>query len=156
MMDIEQYLLNIKAYLLANLNTYITALNSEKNDTVVLATLDSAAYFLQTFNGTIANYNPHMFIGVSDIQSQGIGPGTLKQLTFDVILIFEDRVQDIDVGIRLLRYGRILEEIFNRGFQKIMPGATFKVNSLVPISIVSVNTNDPYRAVGVQVVAALG
>jgi hypothetical protein len=154
--DSEEYLLKIQNFLQANLNTEIGNLNTEKNDSIVLKTISNDAYFLQTLNDTVANYNPHILISLDDIGSSGIGPGTLKTLTFSIIVILEDRGEDFFIGRRMLRYGRVLEDLLNRSFNKIIPHATFKINSLVPIAITSVNSNDPYRAVGAQIVTALG
>lgn len=154
--DSEEYLLAIQSFLQANLNTEIGNLNTEKNDSIVLKTISTDAYFIQTLNDTVANYNPHILISLDDIGGNGIGPGTLKTLTFSLIIILEDRGEDLFIGRRMLRYGRVLEDILNRSFNKIIPHATFKINSLVPIAITSVNSNDPYRAVGAQIVTALG
>ena len=154
--DIESYILRIQAFLQANLNTAITDLNTEKNDTIVLATISNDAYFIQTLNDTVANYNPHILIGIDAIQSVP-GPGaTIKILTFSVIILVEDRGQDLFIYRRMLRYLRVLEEMMNRSFNKIIPHATFNVNSLEPIALIAMNSNDPYRAVGVQIVASLG
>lgn len=154
--DPEVFLLAVKQFLVDNLNTEIGNINTEKNDSIVLSTISSSAYFIQTLNDTVANYNPHILVGLDDIGSVGIGPGTLKTLTFSVVIILEDRGEDLYIGQRLLRYGRALEDLFNRSFNKILPHASFKVNSLVPIALISVNSNDPYRAVGVQIQTALG
>ena len=154
--DPETYLLSIETYLKAHLNTQIGTLNTEKNDSIVLKTISTNAYYLQTLNDTTVNYNPHILIGLDDIASQGIGPGTVKTMTFTVVIIAEDRGEDLFIGRRMLRYGRVLEDLLNSGFNKIIPHATFKINSLVPIAITSVNSNDPYRAVGVQIVCDLG
>lgn len=154
--DLEEYLLAIETMLKSELNNAITALNTEKNDSIVLKTVANEAYFLQTLNDTVANYNPHILLGLDDIVSQGIGPGTVKTLSFSIVIILEDRGEDLFIGRRMLRYGRVLEELCNSRFNKIFPHAKFKVTSLVPIAIVSVNTNDPYRAIGVQIETNVG
>lgn len=153
--DPEIYLDTIQTFLQSNLNNEIIAMNSEKNDSITLKQVSNSAYFVQTFNDAIANYDPHVLIGVNDIQSSGMA-GTVKVITFDVILIVEDRGEDLHIGKRMLRYLRVLEDLFNRSFNKIIPHATFRINSLVPISLTSSNTNQAYRAVGVQVVTSLG
>jgi hypothetical protein len=154
--DIEEYLLQIETYLKANLNTEISAMNLEKNDTIILKTVSDSAYFIQTLNDSVANYNPHVLLGVDEIQATPIGPATVKAVTFSIIIILQDSIEDLSIGRRMLRYGRVLEDLFNRGFNAIFPHASFKVLSLVPIAITAVNSNDPYRAVGVQVVTNLG
>lgn len=154
--DPESFLLAIETFLKSNLNTEIASLNTEKNDAIVLKAISTDAYFLQTLNDKVANYNPYILIGLDDIGSEGTGPSTAKILTFSIIIILQDSIEDLMIGRRMLRYGRVLEDLLNRSFNKIIPHATFRINSLVPIAITSVNSNDPYRAVGAQVVAALG
>lgn len=154
--DIETYLLQIQDYLQTNLNTEVAAINTEKDDDIVLKTISNSAYFIQTLNDTVANYNPYILIGIDDIQASPIGPATVKTLTFSIVVVMQDSIEDLYIGRRVLRYGRVLEDLFNRGFNKIFPHVTFNVQSLVPIAITAVNSNDPYRAVGVQVVTNLG
>jgi len=154
--DPESYLLAIETFLKANLNTEITDLNTEKNDAIVLKSISTDAYFLQTLNDKVANYNPYILIGLDDIQSVGIGPATGKKMIFSIVIIIQDSIEDLLIGRRMLRYGRVLEDLLNRSFNKIICHATFTIQSLVPIAITSVNTNDPYRAVGVQVETTLG
>lgn len=155
--DIEQHLLAIQARLQSQLNTDIAALNTEKNDSCVLKTVSNDAYCLQTLNDKVANWNPFILLGVTDIETlDGLGPATLKRVVFEVVIIVADTELDDFIGQRMLRYGRVLEDLFNRDFAKIIPSANFKVNSLVPVAITAINSNDPYRAVGVQVVANIG
>lgn len=156
MIDIEEILISIDTFLKANLNTQIGLMNSEKNDTIVLKTISNSAYFIQTLNDAMANYDPYILLGVSDITSTGIGPGTAKLLRFEVVLILQDGAQDLFIGKRMLRYLRVLEDLFNKNFNKVLPHVSFKINSLVPIAITAVNSNDPFRAVGVELVTSLG
>ena len=154
--DIETYLLAIETYMKANLNTYIGNLNTEKNDSITLSTVSNDAYFLQTLNDRVANFDPYILLAIDDIQGQGIGPGVVKTLVFTAVIVVADQSMDLLIGRRMLRYGRVLEDLFNDGFGKIIQGATFKINSLVPIAITSVNSNDPFRAIGVEIVSQLG
>ena len=154
--DIETYLLAIETYMKANLNTHIGNLNTEKNDSITLSTVSNDAYFLQTLNDRVANFDPYILLAIDDIQGQGIGPGVVKTLVFTAVIVVADQSMDLLIGRRMLRYGRVLEDLFNDGFGKIIQGATFKINSLVPIAITSVNSNDPFRAIGVEIVSQLG
>lgn len=158
--DPERYLRRVEEYLKANLNTAITALNAEKlalgQADPVLKLLHADAFFVQTLNDTIANYDPHVFIRLADMPSEGNGPGTVKELQIEVLLITEDRGEDLFVGYRLLRYLRVLEELFERAFDRLFPHATFKLNSLVPIALTRVDSNDPFRAVGVRLTTTMG
>lgn len=154
--DAETYLVRIHDHLKAQLNLKIAEINAEKADAITLASVSDDAYFLQSLNEKIANYDPYVLIALDDAPSVGIGPSTIKQLTFTACMIVADNPIDLQMGIRMLRYGRCLEEIFEEGFAKIIQSANFRINSLVPIALTSINSNDPYRAVGVEIVAALG
>lgn len=158
MIDLEFTLLRIRDFLVTNLNTAIGDLNTAKNDSVVLQTVSNNAYFLQTLNQAIANYNPYVLLGVTDIQGdRSTYSGTVKLLFFQVVIVVADTDDlDLQIGIRMLRYLRILEELFNKGFNKVMPSAKFTVNSLVPITLTALDSNDRYRAVGVEIVTGLG
>jgi hypothetical protein len=81
--------------------------------------------------------------------------GTAKKLIFELVIILQDSAEDLNIGRRMLRYGRVLEDLCNRSFNKIMPYAMFKIQSLVPILMTAVNSNDPYRAVGVTIESTL-
>ena len=154
--DVEQLITDVQTYLTTNLNTSIGALNTEKSDSITLATVDSSAYFFQTLNDSIANYNPFVFVSLDDMQSVSEGGFTLKTLTMSVVIVVSDRGQDLQIGFRMLRYSRVLEELFGRGWAKIRQDARFKVTSLVPVSFKFINSADPYRAVGVELVTQLG
>lgn len=158
--DPERHLLRVKEWLIARLNTQITALNQEKTDGGAadpqLQAIDPAAYFVQTLNGTVANYNPHVFIRLADMSSQSDGPGVVKEMQIEVLLIVEDRGQDLLIGQRMLRYLRVLEDLFSASFDRLFPHATFKLNSLVPIALTRIDSNDPYRAVGVRLTVSVG
>lgn len=158
--DIESYLLAIRDFCVSNLNTQVSSLNSEKSDTLVLKEIDSAAYFITTMNNRVANFNPYVLIGITNIVGQSSGPAVVKELTFGVSILLQDSMEltseDLNAGVRILRYLRVLEDLFNNGFNKILPHAKFRVNSLVPIAVTAPNSNDPYLAAGVELVTTLG
>lgn len=156
MIDIESILSDIETHLKANLNTRIAALNTEKNDSIVLKTVSDNAYFFQTLNDSLANYNPFLFYGLANVAGEGIGPGVVKTLTIQVIICIEDRGEDLFIGKRMLRYSRVLEDLFNSGWAKIKPYSTFKINSLVPVALTLMNSQHPYRAVGIDLITTLG
>lgn len=158
MIDLEYIVLRIRDFLQTNLNTAITNLNTAKNDGLTLDTVSNDAYFIQTLNQAIVNYNPYIIVGVTDIRGdRSTYSGTVKQLVFQIVIVVADTMDlDLQIGIRMLRYLRILEELFNLGFNKVMPSAKFTVNSLVPISLTAMDSNDRYRAVGVEIVTSLG
>lgn len=159
--DVETIMQRIEAFLKAGLNTQIAALNAEKlaagKEKPILAEVKSQAYFVMTLNDTVVNYNPHIFIRLADVGTlDGIGPGSVKQPRVEILVICEDRGADKLIHYRMLRYLRVLEDLFNASFDTLFPHATFKLNSLAPIALTRLDTNDPYRAVGVAITTTLG
>lgn len=153
--DAEEVSRAIIAYLVANLNTRITALNAEFNDDIVLKTLSDDAFFFQTMNDKVANYDPYCLLSLDDIQGEGIPSASSELLVFSCGIVLQDAGQDLSIGYRLLRYGRVLRELFNNGYSKILPHVTFTIQSLRPVVIPSPNSNDLFRAVGVQLMAPI-
>lgn len=149
--DIETFLSELETYLKANLNTKITAINTEKGDSPQLASINSDAYFLMTMDEAVANYDPFVYYGIQDIVSDGIGPGTAKAYTVVVALLFADSASDQLNGKRVLRYSRALNEVIDEKYAEISYSVKTKVKSLVPISLSLIDTTNNYRAVGVEI-----
>jgi hypothetical protein len=154
--DIEILLDKIDTFLKANLNLQIASINLEKNDTLALATVSDDAYFFQTMNDRVANFDPFLFYGLDNVDSEGIGPATRKTYSIQVIIVVTDTGQDELMGKRLLRYSRVLEDLFNNYWASIKSSVNFKVQSLVPVAFSLVNSSDVYRAVGITLTTSLG
>jgi hypothetical protein len=154
--DIESLCDDIKAILVANLTAKIMALNTEKADTVTLADVSAEAYIFQSMNGVTVNYNPFIFYGVQEIDGEGGQSYTPSRVDVSVILVLEDSGEDIDIGRRMLRYGRALKEVFEEHFQDTSHGVKLTVQSQVPIEITLMNSSERHRAIGVLVRADMG
>lgn len=151
-LDVEQVLDGVKAIMTANLNAAITALNTEKNDTVSLASIDSSAYFMQSMDGAQANYDPFIFYGVRDLPGEASDyPGdSAYRLEIDVIICVADHGMDVEIGRRMLRYQRVLKEIFERHFDEMPGGCKLSVKSQVPVTIQLLNASHRHKVVGVM------
>lgn len=149
-LDVETVLDSIETFLKANLNTQIGLMNTEKGGSIVLKTVANEAYIFQSLNNEAANFNPFVFFGVESSTTEGIGPVTAKRYTANAIIVLSDDGNDTDVGRRVLRYGRVFEDLFNANYDKIQKELKFEVKSLEPITFQLINSNDTYRAVGVE------
>lgn len=149
--DIESFMADVEAFLKANLNTKITAINSEKNDTITLPSIPDEGYFLQTLNDTVTNYNPFIFFGVDSVETEGTGPANKDAYSVDVILCFADQGADAPgaVAKKLYRFSRVLGDLFKENYDRIGRAGKIKVKSLSPVSFKFLNSSDDYRAVGV-------
>jgi hypothetical protein len=132
MIDIERIVDDITSFLQANVNTKITEINTEKNDGITLSQIDNAAYFLQTLNYAVTNYNPFLHIAVIAVDTVPIGPATIANYRILVSVILENDTEDLAQGKKLFRYARVLKELFEKNFASILPAITFKVSSLAP------------------------
>jgi hypothetical protein len=153
--DIETVLDDIETFLKANLNTQIAALNTEKADSITLDTVASDAYILQSLNNTVTNFNPWVFYGIETTKSDGKGPSTAVTYVINVIIALTDNGNDTNIGRRMLRYSRVLKDLFETNWRIISDRLTFTVESLEPISFKLQNNTASYMAVGVQLETTL-
>ncbi len=154
--DIEMLLSDIKSVLLANLNTKITALNSEKNDSISLTAIDSTAYALQSLNGANINFDPFIFYAVQDVKSVGQAGATSMIVDVVVAVVKEDQGMDLDIANRMFRYGRALKEVFEENFDQNAGAVKLTIQSLVPVEFMLMNSSFNHRAIGVLIQAEIG
>lgn len=149
--DIETFCSDLDTFLKANLNAKLLQLDSEKNDGITLLPVGASSYFFQTLNDTVTNYNPFIYYGVDQVQTEGIGPATRRAYSIDIVLCFTDSGGDAPgvVAKRLFRYSRALEEIFLENWRSIGSAPKIKLQSLAPVSFKFLNSSDEYRAIGV-------
>lgn len=153
-LDPEYYILGIRDFLKANLNTAITAITTEKNDALSLPLVSDDAYFVESLNEKTANYDPFVLVGFDDIGGEGCGPATTLHLVISAVIICADRMVSKDndaIGQIMLRYLRAFTDLFNSNFNKIFPHVKLKINSLKPIAVTT-NSNDPFRVTGVSII----
>lgn len=146
--DIEEFLDDIETLLKAHLNNKITALNSEKSDSITLKTVSNSAYFLQSLDGPETNYDPYIFYGLENIETVTNMAANGHNLIVSVILCLAD-YEDVTISKRMFRYSRALEEVFLEHFTENEQGLKVEVHSVVPLSFKSLNSSYRTRAVGV-------
>lgn len=155
--DIEQLLTDIKTILVDNLNVKITAINTEKNDSITLDSIESSAYFMQGMDGPQTNFDPFVYIGVTDIKGEeGLMSYTATLLDIAVAIIVADEGQDVEMWKRMFRYQRALREVFEENFDFKAGTVKLSVRSQVPIEIQLLNNSYSHKAIGVTLGADLG
>lgn len=152
--DVELFLADIKTLLTTYLNTKIGEINTEKNDSITLKTVNNNAYFLQTLDNDEANFDPYVLYGIEDIKTTGIGPFSGHLYEIAVVIVAED-YEDGNSAKRMMRYQRALEEVFAEHFQENEHGIKMEIQSIVPVSFKALNTSFRYRAIGVSLRAHL-
>lgn len=153
--DIEKLLTDIQALYAANLNTKIAAINSEKSDSITLATVSSSAYFTDLMAAQI-NYDPFILYSVENVASKPQYGMSIEDVTVSVVLVFEDTGQDTSIYNRMLRYGRALKEVIEDNFTLAENAVKLEVQSLLPVYFKAVDSQEFYRAVGVNITASIG
>ena len=153
--DLDNLMSDIKAIMTSNLNTKIGAINTEKGDSITLATLDASAFFLQDLDHTTMNYDPFILYAVEGIEADGLGPNTSLSYSVSIALILAN--QNItDVASRMFRYQRALKEIFEENFSIKANANLLSIDLMTPIPLESLNQSFEYRAIGIQLNTSIG
>lgn len=157
--DIETILSNIKTILTDNLSSKLIAITTDKSNDITLPDIDSNAYALQSLqNKIVMNYNPFIFYGIQNINNQSVGARISEELEVFIIICFYDSNNDLDentVSKRAFRYLRALREIFEEHWADILTYGKIYIDSLVPIELSLMNSNQNHRAVGVNLKIAI-
>jgi len=146
--DEESLLSDIETVLKNNLNTRIAAINTEKADSITLATIDSGAYFMD-MDDRSANYNPIVVYTISSIETESIGHATARNIIVNIAIIVNDN-GDLSIVKRMLRYGRALREVFEQNFRYIRALDNFKIQSLPVLGFQLRNNSQRYKIVGLD------
>lgn len=159
--DVENLLVDVKALLVANLNTKLAAIEAEKVAQGLPATgllpVDVAkGYFEQSWSDDILNINPAIFFGIEDVQAVGNGPATEERYKIFVEVVVLDSGQDRLTKNRIHRYARALKEVFEENWDSLGGGCKIKVETVRPISFkLDLNTSEEVKVGGVSLTTAL-
>jgi hypothetical protein len=139
------------------MNSEITALNTEKADFEV-ASVNASAYYFGSLP-KVWNHNPMIVYGIDSqptleaVQDDNAVKPVI--LYFEVVLVDGGSKEDENIIYKLLRYSRVLEDIFQKNSGKIMQGyGTLKVTGLAPTSLFSAD-GKLVRSAGVTVTARI-
>lgn len=149
--DKEVVLDKMETLLKAELNTKLLAIDTEKADGITLKPVSDNAYLKISMNNKLANYNPFIFLDVLDPASEGIATATNQTEGFQAALVLVDNGNDLDINRRILRYGRALQEIFEKNVYKICPPDEFSVQALAPMPFKLQNSKSDFRVIGVNI-----
>jgi hypothetical protein len=153
--DLEQLLSDIQSLLSQSFNAKLTMIDAEKADGVILKPIDSRAYFIQELNSKSANFNPFVFIGVTNIESKPLLSGTAASYTINVGVVLADSGNDVSIVKRMFRYARAMKETIEENFFLEDSAISLEVEGLIPAQFQDLNSSQSYRVVGVDIVATL-
>jgi len=152
--DIENLREEIETILKAKLNTKITALNSEKGDTLLLS-VDSTAYYFQSVNSENISKDPYIFTGVASVDASTTQGAVAGTITYDIYIVFSESSNDDLVGKRIFRYQRAIKEVVTENFSEIDNVSTIEVSDLNPIALEIAGSDEMHHATGVQIRTAI-
>lgn len=152
--DIETVSDAIKEILISYLNDKITSINSEKSDGIECQSINENAYFFQSMNENLANFDPFIFFGLNEVETISDYSFSALKLTFGVTIIMADGGRK-EITRMAFRYLRALREVFEEHWSDI-GGLKVKIDSLTPVDLQSLNSSLAYKAVGVTLEISLG
>lgn len=110
--DLEEWVVKAVGTVKTGLNGRITALNNDKNDDVVMATVDASAFYYQDWGQGYANHTPAVLFSVQPVTNTTTG----QEADTRVRLLIEMHVSDKGLAGSeklmklLMRYRRAIHE----------------------------------------------
>lgn len=158
--DVEVIIDAIYDILQANLNTKIAEIDAEKTaggkglDTV-LAPIDTAAYFLQSWNDAILNYHPAIFYGAEILPTIDGPIAGIKATLFIDVIYQDDGNRNNDTWRRVNRYTRAVKEVIEANAGAIPGASRLKVETVRPESFrLAVDSSEEIKVCGVSITAS--
>jgi len=152
--DTEILFLKLKQFVQSNIGAVVTAINTEKDDSTVLAAPEAKAYIDLSFDSAVINYDPFVFTFIDSISSQIAGPNIEKSIRFEVC-IFKARTGKPDEHILGLRYMRVMEELAELAWEKVFKSYRYEVETLTPVEVQLANQTKWHRVYGVALTVSL-
>lgn len=155
--DLESLLAQIKTVCTDGLNTRLTAITTEKGDSVELPSIASAAYFYQVLDKSLVGaHKAFIFYGSDDPVAQAEGPHTLEDYQIFVIAVLREYADGEAMSVRMMRYARALKEIFEEAYTSRKISTKILVSSITPTNLAIQDVEGSFRACGVKIRAVIG
>jgi hypothetical protein len=152
-MTVELICDTVKAYLVANLNTKLAAIDTEYASdglNITLATIPGEAYFFDYLGDEVANFSPFILYGAEPEAGARSGQLVATKLTIPVCVVLTDHGNDQHILRRLLRYQRSLKELFESGWNSVRNALQFEVTNLAPYPIRLLDREHDDRIIGIK------
>lgn len=147
--DFEEILDKILSILKESFNDKLSEIETDKGDGLSLPTVDPNAYFLQSMNDDAANYDPIIFYGLENVETENQGPHTSEKLFISVVILLSDNGRG-DINKIMFRYSKALKEVFEENWQIAQSSARINVNRSTVVPFESLNGAETFKAVGVE------
>lgn len=152
MYDKEDLLFDIVSVFQNNLNTRISAINTEKNDNLTLETLSSGAYFVQEAGETSLNFSPYLFFYLSLPETESIESSSVDKFSVMVLIVFQDEANsNFELIRKLLRYQRAMKETVENNFSITAGSNRIKVAGVEPVIIRDQDSSRLIKTCGIEI-----
>lgn len=152
--DIEVFLKKFQPKMKAALTAKIAAINAEKNDDTNIVDFDSDAWIFQSLNAKAKNYENFVFYYIDDLISDSKGPNVAEEYSIEVDLFICDKSED-DIYYKVLRYWRALKEASQMIWNEVDPSVKVEVESLNPITVQLLDSDNIHKVIGVKLKVSL-
>lgn len=146
---IEDCVKSVEAYLKANLNTYIGAMNTERPTGSQLENIPTNAYVFMSLDERVKNFKTFVFIDLQTPIFTGNQSSFGETHTVDILIFMPDK-NISDNSIRQLRMWEALKDCLREGWSKIIPGRKFDMQSIDPFSVDIFNNSFVHKVFGVS------
>jgi len=148
--DWESLGADIETVMTDNLNTKLTAITTEKGDSLSLKSVGASAYFFQSLDNTVVSYDPYIFYAIESVDAEGVGPAVAEDILVSIWLVLQDPKEDLSTHKRMLRYARALKEIFLENWDSNSKRGKIMIESFKSEQFTNANTSDDYRVAHVN------
>ena len=153
--DIETLVTNLEAEMKIQLAARITAINTEKGDSL-LDQISSEAWFAESLDDKAANFKTFVFWFTDSLETRVAGNQFSHDLTLEFDILLVDR-QDRQVQKRIYRYRRALAEAIASAWQKVGMGYGYpEIQSLNPVDVRLNNSSTMHKLFGVSASFSIG
>ena len=154
--DTEQFVKDVITVFKANLNTEITALNTEKAD-FDIEQINADAWFFETFGQDALSYNQCVVYGFDDVpevdEPQEDVFNREVALFIEVVMPDSGELTAENFVYQLLRYARALETVARKNFDAYQGRTRTKVTALQPLTFQ--RGGKTVRAAGIRLTASM-
>ena len=149
-LDTEIICDKLRDYVKSKLNDEIDLINQEKNDDIILESISSDAYFFESLDDEVHNFDPFIFYYVDSTTTEIKGPSYAKAINIEFDLLIVDD-GDSHISRKLLRYTRVMEKVLAQAFYKIMPSNNAELETLDSIDVKLKNSSKRHKAIGTRI-----
>ena len=149
-LDTEIICDKLRDYVKSKINDEIDLINQEKNDDIILEHISNDAYFFESLDDEVHNFDPFFFYYVDSTTTEVKGPSYAKAINIEFDLLVVDD-GDSHISRKLLRYTRVMEKVLAQAFNRIMPSNNAELETLDSIDVKLKNSSKRHKAIGTRI-----